>query len=1069
MADVSKIRLPNNTELNIKDARVKSEDLVYEGADMGDATYTDSGTVVDLSDYASKTWVENKSYARAIGTSGEFIKGDGSLDSTCYDPYIVGTQTAATNLWTGVAPFETLVAGQGIRYKLPFAGNSTAATLNLTLADGTTTTGAIPLRMSGGTGGITTHYAAGAVLYLTYDGETWRHDGDYDSTVNYQLRSYYMYLPMASPLYRYRLVFTSADNTHLVPADTSTLTDATSKRNVNQIPINPFGPIYYYNTTTAIAAGSNAAAATLYQQINGFTLGYSFNRTGSALSLTTKKPVYVRCIAHPDGSATIDADTPYVQDLPTVDDDRIYIYLGTAYTSATAIELDIDHPVYCIRNGAVVPYSPSDTMAEELTFTKRISPASSHDYFRLKSIKGNTIVWNQLVQNGDFSNGTTGWNFQGSTGSASEGIVSQTAFNGGNAAIYQTNQLIVSHKYLFSIFLKTAKATTVRFLYSGFGMNDVVDVNAGDWQRFARILTPTAIPFQYIYFYTNVNNKLSSSDTVQLRDFCAFDLTRMFGAGREPATVEEFERLFPLPYYEYEAGMLVSFNSTGIETIGRNLWDEQWEAGTYDSQNGNKLDNPTYAAGKIRNKNYISVFPSTTYYVNNANFMYWEYDESKRYIQYSSSSGKTPTNGVFTTGKNCYYINFRVTGTTYNNDICISLSDLAFNGNYEPYKKATIPLDVSSMTYDNGADDVFPFGVGSAGDVYDELIVDEDGYARRGIRRRAQVDLGMLNWTYSANYAYFTHNLTVMRGGGAMLCAKYNSIPGISDAAMATAANGTINNGNGTWLKIKDTAYSTAAAFKSAMNGVILCYELATPETYTLDTPIYVGSDFYKGGIQRVLPENEYDTIYTSPFRGSFEYSNKPNAATLKAIDDAVKIDVELYAERRASGVSITNTLYIRAKYGVIDPDTDNLIFIRHVAVRDYKNHGVKNQRRKGWIRPHYYNDILLNFEFDHIDSRSGLAYYRVFPGIKQYANSRFVQDYLSPDGTIHWYNSFKELRDDQNAFKQDHIGSGNGGFGPARLDRRCAMYVERNGKRISDYLRFSVHGQGNDIGIRVT
>ncbi len=37
-----------------------------------------------------------------------------------------------------------------------------------------------------------------------------------------------------------------------------------------------------------------------------------------------------------------------------------------------------------------------------------------------------------------------------------------------------------------------------------------------------------------------------------------FDLTAMFGAGNEPSTVEEFEKMFPATYYPYNAGEIVS-------------------------------------------------------------------------------------------------------------------------------------------------------------------------------------------------------------------------------------------------------------------------------------------------------------------------------------------------------------------------------------------------------------------------------------------------------------------------------------------------------------------------------
>ena len=69
---------------------------------------------------------------------------------------IVGTQTAATAAWTGVASFSELRDGQTILYWLPFAGTSTNATLNLTLADGTET-GAVPVYINGTTR-CTTHH-----------------------------------------------------------------------------------------------------------------------------------------------------------------------------------------------------------------------------------------------------------------------------------------------------------------------------------------------------------------------------------------------------------------------------------------------------------------------------------------------------------------------------------------------------------------------------------------------------------------------------------------------------------------------------------------------------------------------------------------------------------------------------------------------------------------------------------------------------------------------------------------------------------------------------------------------
>jgi len=156
---------------------------------------------------------------------------------------------------------------------------------------------------------------------------------------------------MSSITYRYRLLFTSADGKHYVPANNSTSTNATASRTVCQDKIDPFGAIYYYGTTASVAAGSRPAAANLWSQYT-LSLGYSFNRTGAALTLTSWEPVYVKCSPQTDGSAIIDSTTPYVQTLPSTEDGKIYIFLGVAY-SATNIELIPEHPVYYYKDGAI--------------------------------------------------------------------------------------------------------------------------------------------------------------------------------------------------------------------------------------------------------------------------------------------------------------------------------------------------------------------------------------------------------------------------------------------------------------------------------------------------------------------------------------------------------------------------------------------------------------------------------------------------------------------------------------------------------------------------------------------
>ena len=251
-------------------------------------------------------------------------------------------------------------------YHLPFAGTSTAATLELTLSDGTTTTGAIDvLRLASST--VTTTFAAGCDIFMVFDGTDWKVSAYVDSntnTIGYQLRTNSTSLPMSSAVYRYRLLFTSADGTKFVPANSSTSTNATASRAVCQDKIDPWGRIVYYGYTTAISAGSRPGAAYMWDQYV-VTLGYSFNRTGAALALTSWKPVYVKATPQTDGSAIIDDTTPYVQALPTTADGSIYIFLGIA-VSATTVELVQCHPVYIYRNGKIQLYTGMETEIDDI-------------------------------------------------------------------------------------------------------------------------------------------------------------------------------------------------------------------------------------------------------------------------------------------------------------------------------------------------------------------------------------------------------------------------------------------------------------------------------------------------------------------------------------------------------------------------------------------------------------------------------------------------------------------------------------------------------------------------------
>ena len=287
-------------------------------------------------------------YAASETSGGPAIRTNGL-------PYgVVDGTSTRTALTVQIPNITELYDGLCILVKNNVAASNTNCTLNVNGL------GAKPIHYSTALNtAITTQWPATATALFYYDSSrdsgngAWVYYYGYDSntnTIGYQVRTNSMSLPMKSIVYRYRLLFTSADGKGFVPANNSTSTNATTARSITQEKIDPFGRIVYYGTTASVAAGSNPAASSLWQQYT-FTIGYSF-----VVTLTEWKPVYLKCAPQTDGSAIIDSTTPFVQDLPSTEDGKIYIFLGVAYSS-TAMELTLEHPVYWYKDGMIRPYT----------------------------------------------------------------------------------------------------------------------------------------------------------------------------------------------------------------------------------------------------------------------------------------------------------------------------------------------------------------------------------------------------------------------------------------------------------------------------------------------------------------------------------------------------------------------------------------------------------------------------------------------------------------------------------------------------------------------------------------
>lgn len=246
---------------------------------------------------------------------------------------IVGTQTAVTGSWTGVAKFLSLTDGQQIVYWLPYAGSGNA-TLNLTLSDGSTT-GAKNCYY-GGTTRITTHYPAGSTIRLTYRESVsiagsstkytgWWADANYSSDT-YDRTKYSRAIKCGDAAIVAKNIIVGANGTyhHLNSGEAFDIS-------------NPI--LYASSAIRASATGTN----------NYITIPFTVTTTQS-ITLTAYKPVYIQGTL--EGTTFTPVSTaPLTQTIPDSDDGYDYILLGQATTTAEMYLLP-EHPIFTYYNGS---------------------------------------------------------------------------------------------------------------------------------------------------------------------------------------------------------------------------------------------------------------------------------------------------------------------------------------------------------------------------------------------------------------------------------------------------------------------------------------------------------------------------------------------------------------------------------------------------------------------------------------------------------------------------------------------------------------------------------------------
>lgn len=274
-------------------------------------------------------------------------------------------------------------------------------------------------------------------------------------------------------------------------------------------------------------------------------------------------------------------------------------------------------------------------------------------------------------------------------------------------------------------------------------------------------------------------------------------------------------------------GEIVSTGVTEVVEQGKNLWDEVWGVGSINASSGN--DEGSKEA--IYSKSYTPIIPNSTYIfvyagsdkIENVKTRF--YDINKKYIGYNDNNGQTVyPNRAFITPLNAAYVRFTLPpgyGNVYKNDIALIAGS---SGTYAPFHRNEYPIPEAIKALPG-----YGWSAGTA-----KNYVDYEN--KRYVQCVDSVDLGTLTFTLT-NGRFFVHTSNSFDGLIKKpssttqylnaICSQFTAIPYAGNWADHTVTCYVTENEKR--ILFIDKSYTDATAFKQAMQGVIMYYELATP------------------------------------------------------------------------------------------------------------------------------------------------------------------------------------------------------------------------------------------------
>lgn len=440
----------------------------------------------------------------------------------------------------------------------------------------------------------------------------------------------------------------------------------------------------------------------------------------------------------------------------------------------------------------------------------------------VKNVGGRSIVFNQVVNLNNFRpnytvNGVTFTKLDNGK------FVANGTATGGDAYFSDSFIPIKGHVYLEKSCPKGGSAETYRSYITGSGV--VMDTNYG-----SGVIAPINVDARVYIVPLMVKSGATVNNLVVYPQI--YDLTAMFGSGNEPASVEEFEKIFPAAYYPYNAGEIISAGTEEIVEQGANLYygtdmlkvgsdDYEYYLEGYWAKSIKLKPKTTYTIGfKALKESAIILLLNVKKQVNATGFLDFR---------------KVEGTATYTTGEDGHLYVGVVNNSTLTDvinrlsecEIMISEGDTPTA--YAPFHRNEYPIPDAIKALPG-----YGWLAGTA-----RNYIDYEN--KRYVQCVSSVDLGTLKWMKTSSqsvgdYFYAPASTIGFKRLGAfgttvhnILCSKYITVARNSSVFVDKTITLDGDSTAVSQIQVKDTAYTDATAFKQAMQGVILYYELETP------------------------------------------------------------------------------------------------------------------------------------------------------------------------------------------------------------------------------------------------